>query len=127
MGRGQGREFLGKARLLQRQVAQDIDKECFLVGIVAVEGLLRGNARLRQDGTNACRQVPLLEKEPVGSGTKPLAGLLGACVLSVFHFHPSHNRNVKYVTIMGQRAVIVKGQSDAYSTRTLKSNPYNAA
>src|SRR6266568_1687665 len=108
MGCGQGRQFLGKARLLQRQVAQDIDKEGLLVGIVAVEGLLRGDTRLRQDGIDTCCQVPLLEKEPVGGGTKPLAGLLGACMLPVFHWHSSLFSNVLYVTIITQRRALVK-------------------
>src|SRR5215469_17320101 len=85
MRRWQGRKLLGKARLLHRQVGQDIDKERLFVGIMTVEGLLRGNTRLRQDGINARRQVPLLEKQPVGGGTQPLACLLGACVLPVFH------------------------------------------
>src|SRR5260370_18231297 len=117
MGCGEGRKFLGKARLLQRQVAQDIDKECLLVGIMAVEGLLRGNARLRQNGIDARRQIALLKKEPVGSGAETLACLLGACVLSVFHGYPFFS-NVLYVTIMTRRTGIVKGPSDACTSST---------
>src|ERR671933_587414 len=43
LGWGQGRKRGGKARLLQRQMAQDIDKEVLFTGIVAVEGLSGGN------------------------------------------------------------------------------------
>src|SRR6266487_6124646 len=107
MGRGQGRKLLGKTRLLHRQVTQDIDKERLFAGIVAIEGLLRGNPRLQQAGINARRQIALLEKEPVGGSAKPLVGLLGTCILSAFHWHSSHNiRNVEYVTyIMTQRTM----------------------
>jgi hypothetical protein len=74
----------------ERQVGQDIDKECLFVGIVAVEGLLRGNARLRQNGIDARRQVPLLKKELVGGDAEALAGLLDASALSLFHCYGSH-------------------------------------
>jgi len=41
-------------------------------------------------------------------------GLLGTCILSAFHWHSSHNRNVEYVTyIMTRRTMLVKGQSDS--------------
>ena len=47
-------------------------------------------------------------------GTYPLACLSGAYVLSVFHYHLSHNRNVLYVTIIiKRRTMIVKGLSNA--------------
>src|SRR6266568_2241799 len=113
MGRGQGRQFLGKAWLLHRQVAQDIDKESLLVGIVTVEGLLRGNPRLRQDGVDARCQIALLKKQSVSGDAELLAGLLGASALPEFHWHSPHFRNVKYVTDIARRTVIVKGQRDA--------------
>src|SRR3954452_6669125 len=100
MGRGESHQLLGKAWLLQSQVTQDLDKEFLFAGIVAVEGLFRGNARLRQNGINARRQIALLKKQPEGGGANPLACLLGAGVLPVFHGYSFHNRNVLYVTIM---------------------------
>src|SRR6266487_4596739 len=106
-------KLLGKTRMLHCQVAQDIDKECLLAGIVAVEGLLRGNTSLCQNGINARCLVTVLEKESMSGSAKPLACLLGACILSVFHCHSSNNRNVKYVTvIIKRRAMIVKSKRD---------------
>src|SRR6266581_3790839 len=112
MWRRQVCKLLRKTWLLHRQVAQYIDKECLLAGIVAVEGFLRGNTSLCQNGINARRLIPLLEKESMGGGAKPLACLLGACVLSVFHCHSSLHRTVLYGTIIVKRkTMVVKSQS----------------
>src|SRR3989442_1761847 len=89
VGRGQGRKLLGKAWLRKRQMAQHIDKEFLFAGIVTIEGLLRGNTRLRQNGIDTGCQIALLKKQPLGCGAEPLARLLGACVLSVFHGYSS--------------------------------------
>src|SRR5690242_15500642 len=85
MGRGQRRKLLGKAWLLHCQMTQDIDKEGLLVGVVTVESLLRGNTRLGQNGIDACCQVALLKKQPMGGCAQPLACLLCTAVRLVFH------------------------------------------
>jgi hypothetical protein len=48
-------------------VAQNINKEFFFAPIVAIEGLLRGNTRVRQNGIDAGCQIALLKKQLVGS------------------------------------------------------------
>src|SRR5437879_2839855 len=93
-------------------MAQHIDKEILFAGIVTVEGLLRGNARLRQNGIDTGCQIALLKKQPLGCGAEPLACLLGACVLSVFHGRSSLLRNVLSVTIVTWRTLVVKSQLD---------------
>jgi hypothetical protein len=85
MGWRQSGKFLRKAWLLKRQMAQDINKEGLLVGVVAIKRLPGGNPRLRQDSINAGRQVSLLEKQSVGSHAESFSGLLGASGLSVLH------------------------------------------
>src|SRR5260370_24638015 len=120
MGGGEGGKLLGKARLRKRQVGKDIDKVCLFVGIVAVEGLLRGNARLRQNGIDARRQVPLLKKELVGGDTEPLAGLLDAPALSMLHCCWPHFSNVLYVTIIAQ------GNSDCQGPELLRSTHHSS-
>src|SRR5437868_2428769 len=96
-------------------MAQHIDKEILFAGIVTVEGLLRGNARLRQNGIYTGCQIALLKKQSLGCGAEPLSCLLGACVLSVFHGYSSLFRTVLYVTIITRRTLIVKGQWDLRS------------
>ena len=100
-GRGQRHQPLGKARLLHRQLAQDIGEERLFAGVVAVERLLRGDTSLGQNGVNAGRQIPLPQKQPVGSGPQPFPRLLSAPVRPIFRFHSPHLtfRTVPYRTV----------------------------
>jgi hypothetical protein len=92
-----------------------VRKPASIAAIVAIESLLRGNARLCQNSIDARRQTALLKKQPVSGGAEPLACQLGVSALSVLHFSFSHFSNVLYVTIMTQRRALVNGQSNVCS------------